>query len=689
MAFNKQWTAAGTLIALMLAACSPSGTAEGEKDWEFRGGNAEGQHFSALNEIDQASISRLGLAWYADLPTPDGPVGTPIVVDGVSYVVSSLNMVFAHDLRTGKLKWTFDPKVRFGGALIPSWGTRITRGLAYAKGKILITTGDCRLIAIDAKTSKKKWESRVCPEQGELTITSAPRVGDGLVFVGPNNADVGTARGYVDAFDIDTGKHAWRFTTIPGGPDDAKSPALQKAAKTWDPDFLPKAAGGSVWEDMTYDPVTKLLYIGVGGASPWNPVDRGAKRGDELFSNSIVALNATTGEYVWHYQTTPGDGWNLEPTMPKIMADMKIDGKMRRVLLDAPKNGFFYVLDALTGKLINKPQNFVPVNWAKEIDFATGRPVPSKDAEYWTTADGVAVRPGALGGHNFNPMSYSPRTGLVYIPTLDLPIHMSIDRNAKTGSSVGGAVYTNYQRYADQAKWSLVAWDPVNQRAKWKTDGSIPSGSGVLSTGGDIVFQGAADGVLRAYRATDGKQLWSFSTGSAIVAAPVTVEIDGVQTLIVVIGNAGTSASARAFPGMYGRKRVQGPPRILAFRLNGKASLPSVTIAAKPFPKPPLPRPDQAIAMRGKTLFETRSCDLCHGAGARAIRGSVPDLRRSNAEVHGAFEAIVRGGGLQERGMPMFLDMVSPEDSAALQAFVLYAAWDAYEEENGVRKTKN
>jgi quinohemoprotein ethanol dehydrogenase len=680
---KRAMTMTGAAAALIAMGCAAVGGSRPPVQWEYRGGNAEGQHFSPLEQIDEQSIGRLGLAWYADIPSPDGPVGTPIVVNGVSYVISTLNIVYAHDLRTGKLLWAFDPKVRFGSALLASWGNRITRGLGYGNGKIVLTTGDCRVIAIDARTAAKQWEARACPDQGDYTITSAPRVGGGKVFVGPNNADLGTARGYVVAFDLETGKRLWRFDTIPDGPDPT-DPTMKMAAKTWDPVFLRTAAGGSVWEDMTYDPVTRLLYIGVGGATPWNPMNRGAKRGDELFTNSIVAVKADTGEYVWHYQTTPDDGWNLEPTMPMVIADMEIDGRKRRVVMEAPKNGFFYMLDAHDGTLVNKPNNFVPVNWAKEIDGRTGRPVMNPEAEYWKKDGGAVVFPGPLGAHNFNPMSYDPGTGLVYIPTLDLPTQMEIDKTASVGSSVGGATYTRYLSHMDQAKWPLVAWDPIRQKARWQTAGTIPLGSGVLSTAGNIVFQGGADGVLRAYRASDGVQLWSFKTGSAIAAAPVTVDIDGVQTLIVVAGPPGTSAAVRAFPGLYGRADTNGPPRIFAFRLDARAAAPAMTTAsARPFAKPPYPRPDAALAAKGRMLFETRSCDLCHGAGAHAVTGSVPDLRRASIATYDGFEGIVRGGALQDKGMPMFFDLVTEEESGALRAFVLDAAWDAYQAQKG------
>jgi PQQ-dependent dehydrogenase (methanol/ethanol family) len=595
-------------------------------------------------------------------------------VDGVSYVVGTANTVFAHDVRTGQLRWAFDPQMQYSRDQIePNWGARITRGVAYASGKVFVNTGDCRLVAIDAAKGTRTWEADVCSHEGGYTITSAPRVGGGLVFVGPNNVDFGTRRGFVDAYDINTGKRQWRFYTVPQQKPGADKGPLAMAAKTWDPHTSPM--GGSVWEDITYDPVTGLVFIGVGGATPWSPPDRGKERGDELFTNAIVALKATTGEYVWHYQTTPNDGWNLEPTMPMVLADIEVDGKPRRVLMEAPKNGFFYVLDASTGKLINKPRNFVPVNWATEIDFKTGRPVTNPAAEYWNREDGAVVKPTPLGAHGWSPMSFNPATGLVYIPALDLAAKMTIDRSA---SSFGGQLNTDMLYGLAEARFPLVAWDPLRQQQTWATPGTLKGASGVLSTAGNLVFQGAADGRIRAYRATDGVELWSYDTGGHIFAAPVTFTVDGQQQLLVISGSTGTSASVRAYPQLYTEPGVDGPPRLFAFRLGGTAPAP-VRIAAAPFSKPPLPRQDTTLAARGRVLFETRGCELCHGARAQNVAGSVPDLRRSSAETYAQLKAIVKEGSRSNRGMPAFGDAVTDEELDAIRALMVNAGWDAYE----------
>ena len=361
--------------------------------------------------------------------------------------------------------------------------------------------------------------------------------------------------------------------------------------------------------------------------------------------------------------------------MPVVLADMKINGTQHRVLMEAPKSGFFYMLDAKTGKLLNKPQRFAKADWAKEIDFKTGRPVMNPDAEYWNKPEGATIYPSPIGARNWHPMSYNPKTGLVYIPVMNLPAKMSIDRSI---TSFGGQVSLDVLSGAPESNFPLVAYDPIKQQKRWETSGTLRGTSGVLSTAGNLVFQGAADGKLRAYRATDGKELWSYDVGGPITAAPVTVRLGGTQWLLVVSGTAGTSAVSRTYPQLYGVSGVDAPPRLLMFKI-GATAKPPRPVAAAPFPKPPLPRPDDALAERGRYLFEAKGCDACHGARAQAVPGSVPDLRRSSAQTHAMLSAIVIGGALSDKGMPSFAASVSPEELTALQALILRASWDAYD----------
>jgi quinohemoprotein ethanol dehydrogenase len=448
---------------------------------------------------------------------------------------------------------------------------------------------------------------------------------------------------------------------------------MEMASKTWGEEYWKKTGGGSAWDAITYDPVLNLVYIGVDGPSPMSPLARGKRRGDELFTNSIVALNADTGAYVWHYQTTPNDAWNYAATMHIMVADLVIQGKKRRVVMEAPKNGFYYVLNAKTGKLLSA-KNIVPVNWASHIDIKTGRPVEKDDAKYWLKGDkGAIVYPSPLGAHNWMPMSYSPKTGLVYIPTMQMPALMKATQH----NLVGGIEIDFYYALNNKLpfKGSLLAWDPIRQRARWQHDVGLPYNGGVLSTAGNLVFQGTTNGDFIAYRADTGEKIWSYKTGASILAAPSTVMVDGKQFILVPVGSGTTSAVgfASRLSGNPG-----GPARLLAFRLDGKSVLPESHAVSEVFPKPPLPRPDGASVKRGQYVWDTNGCELCHGFKAIGGLGSVPDLRKATATTHDLFAGIVMGGLYKEKGMPVFADMTI-DDLAALQDYVLDEAWRAYD----------
>ena len=554
----------GVMCGLLAGACVAR-AATPDSEWPLIGSNAEQHHHSALRDINAGNVGKLGLAWSVELPIKDGLAGVPLVAEGVIYQSGSRAIVFANDLRTGRLLWTFDPHVKPpAGKVVPAWGTIINRGVALWKDKIYVGTGDCRLIAIDRARGTKVWEVQACDSTQSYTITGAPRVGDGKVFIGNANADTGLNRGYVDGYDAQTGKRLWRFFTIPGDPAKGfESEVLAKAAKTWGREYWKKTGGGSVWDAITYDPVTKLVYFGTDGPSPAHPGNRGEGNGDELFTTSIIALNATTGAYAWHYQTTPHDGWNYDATMHIMIADMDVDGARRRVVMEAPKNGFFYVLDARTGKLL-RATNYLPVTWASKIDMKTGRPVLQPGADWWARKPNpdAAVFPSALGAHNWQPMSYSPATGLVYIPTMEQA--MSIEPGAEV--AVGGAEVNFYFDLKDPKRFvgGLVAWDPIKQAVRWHHVVGAPQNGGVLSTDGNLVFQGSSTGRFRAFSADAGKELWNFPVDGGIYAAPITVKVDDTQFVIVPSGS-GSSASVITYALMGAR--THGPSRLLAFKL--------------------------------------------------------------------------------------------------------------------------
>jgi PQQ-dependent dehydrogenase (methanol/ethanol family) len=674
------------VVAMILSlAWGGASASSSEAEWRLIGLNAEQQHHSPLADITDKNVDKLGLAWSVELPTKDGLVGVPLVADDVIYESGSMGRVYANDVRTGRLLWSFDAHLKPPpGKFIPAWGGRVNRGLALWKEKVFIGTGDCRLIAIDRQHGTQVWETQACDPSQNYTITGAPRIGAGKVFIGNANADTGSNRGYVDAYEAETGRRLWRFFTIPGAPAKGfESDALAKAAKTWGKDYWKRAAGGSVWDAITYDPVLNLVYIGTDGASPTNPSARGEGAGDELFTTSIIALNADTGAYVWHYQTTPHDGWNYDATMHIMIAELAIEGKKRRVVMEAPKNGFFYVLDAATGKLL-AAKNFVPVTWASKIDMKTGRPVLRPGAEWWLQKSGSPklVTPTVLGAHNWQPMSFSPQTGLVYIPTMEQPMTIT----PGTGdAAVGGVEIGFYVGINDpkQFKGGLVAWDPITETLKWRHDVGLPQNGGVLSTAGNLVFQGTSDGLFRAYRADNGKVSWSFRADGGIYAAPITVKIDGTQLVIVPSGS-GTSSSVITYPRMGGA--THGPSRLLAFKLGGSASLSASNYVPTAIPKPALLRFEEALAARGREMFYSNACDLCHGYEAIGPEGAgVPDLRKSSAVTSGELAGIILGGLRSPKGMPSFAESIKADQLPALQAFLVNQAWIGYDAEHAAR----
>jgi PQQ-dependent dehydrogenase (methanol/ethanol family) len=678
---NRSLVGAALWVAALSAASAVEAPADSSaplppsnSEWRLIGGGSFEQHFSPLRQLNETTVKQLKLAWFADMPTVDGLTGIPIVADGVVYQSGGLGKVWANDVRTGKLLWSYDAQINFPLGPVASWGSRLSRGLALWQDKVLKATGDCRLMALDRKTGALLWEVHPCDPKDSKTITGAPRVGGGKVFMGNANADSGIGRGYVDAYDIATGKHLWRFFTIPGDPAKGfENKAMEMAAKTWGPEYWKHSGGGTAWDGITYDPVTNLVYIGTDCVVPSNPKERDSGSGDELFTCAIVAVNADTGAYVWHYSTTPGDGWNFDATMPVVLADLPIGGATRHVVMTAPKNGFFYVLDARTGKLVNEPKPIVPVNWASRIDRATGRPVPRDDAKYWLKGTaGALVSPSGEGAHSWMPMSYSPLTGLVYIPAMTYPAFMAAAGEGK--AAVEDAYYALEHKLT--AKGTLLAWDPIKQQARWERDTGPPVEGGILSTAGNLVFQGTSSGYFNAYRADTGDKLWSFPTGSAILAAASTVEIDGTQLILVAAGSGTTSGFGAAMANMMGK--AAGPSRLLAFSLDGTAHLPPSNNSRQPFPKPPAPEADAALAEQGRNVFDEGRCGMCHGLALDVGAGSVPDLRRINAATYSLFSQIVRGGLYKSAGMPVFADVLREDELPALKAYIINEAWKSY-----------
>lgn len=640
-----------------------------DAQWPATGHGPAEQRYSPLNIVHTGNIGDLGLAWYADIPTTRGVEATPLVIGRTLYNVEPWNIVTAYDAATGEVLWRYDPEVpqRFGRLACCDI---VSRGLGYAPGHIYVATLDGRLISLDPQTGAVQWSVLTVDNSKPYTITGAPRVAGDKVIIGNGGAEIGV-RGYVTAYDTQTGEQVWRWYTVPGNPADGfENEAMAMAAKTWTGEWWKQGGGGTVWDSISYDPQLGLIYIGTGNGSPWAWPYRSPDGGDNLFLASIVALRADTGEYVWHYQTVPGEQWDYTATQNMILANLEIEGRLRKVLMQAPKNGFFYVLDRETGELISA-EKIAPINWASHVDMATGRPVINLEARYGS--EPVMVSPGAGGAHNWNPMAYSPGTGLVYAPVTETYMSYSLaeDYDPDKGG-LGTSFFGDDEKrrkiaeYADaHSKGWLSAWDPVAQREVWRGPVEKKGSGGVLATAGNLVFQGNIGLNFAAYRADTGEKVWEMPVQNVPIAAPITYMVDGVQYIAVNAGWGGGLAHVES--ANYADLHL-GPPRLLVFKLGGKASLP---------PLPPRPLQDVAapvplvtappgVIARGEKLF-AQHCSLCHGPAAR---GGIKDLRYMSAETHDAFLDIVVRGTRATSGMASFGDLLTEDDAEAIHQYV-------------------
>ena len=643
--------------------------AEDGNNWFLKGGNFRGEHFSPLRDISGKNVAELGLAWSSILPVADGISATPIVVDGVIYLSGAYSLVFAIDAKTGDTIWQYDPDVRSRLADDPymSWTARVNRGVAVWQGKVLASTADCRLIALDAKTGKETWSRQTCDRSLGYAITDSPYVGGDKVFVGNAGSESGEKnRGYVSAYDVASGDLQWRFYTVPSDkPEENDSAAMKMAARTWSGTALEEfGGGGSAWNEMTYDPQSGLLFFGTAGALPYDHRVRSPDGGDNLFLSSIVAVDAETGEYVWHYQTVPEDSWEYNATMNIVLADLRIDGEDRQTLLIAPKNGFHYVLDRLTGQLI-AAEKYAKVNWATHINIETGRPVYDAAAAYWEHPDeAVEIWPNMWGAHSWNAMAFNPELGLVYIPAIDVPSVVTNYEDGDFDDTLSLRTVIDGKPF-DPGK--LIAWDPVAGKPRWTVGHDLPFNGGVLATAGDLVFQGDARGRFTAYAANTGKTLWSVATGSNITANPVSYSVEGRQYVLVPAGAGG--GLQFVYPEMHAGDDVRGPTRLMAFALESDAPMPVIGKEERALPPQPELTAGEKELDVGRQLFNWE-CGMCHGKNAVArYGGSVPDLRYATAETHASWHGIVVGGARMANGMPKF--ELSIDESEAVRKYVL------------------
>ncbi|GBF58733.1 quinohemoprotein alcohol dehydrogenase ADH IIB [Candidatus Phycosocius bacilliformis] len=696
------------MMGLWTAACAPdtsnspaakvdaarlSSAATDGDNWMSYGRTYDEQRFSPLDQINTGNVGQLGLAWVHEFETDRGHEATPIMVDGVIYTTTSWSKVAALDAKTGKLLWSYDPKVR-GETAHKACCDVVNRGVAVWGGKVFVGALDGRLIALDARNGKEIW-SKVTVDQGQAyTITGAPRVVKGKVLIGNGGAEYGV-RGYISAYDADSGDMVWRFYTTPnpkGEPDGQVSDALlkTKAAPTWgEGAWRQSGGGGTVWDAMAYDPELDLLYFGVGNGSPWNHQIRSGGKGDNLFVSSIVAVRPDTGSYVWHYQTTPGDSWDFTATQHLMLAELPMGGKTRKVIMQVPKNGFFYVLDRATGELLSANPLFpmpkeadlapgMPVPWAHSVDLKTGRPNENPSARFAKAP--ALVFPAPFGVHNWHPMAMNPKENLVYVPAMLVPAatgnqaepYRQIAGAWNTGTNMGLAALPDdeAQRKAIRAMLTgmLVAWDPVAGKPRWTVPRKFPWNSGILATAGGLVFQGTSEGFLEAFNAADGTKVWSYETQNGIIAPPMTYKIDGEQYVAVMVGYGGAIIAA---PLAAPDRPVSLKGRLMVFKIGGTAK-------ATPYVIPEKVALDLSTTLApgnpqaGFNHF-MRHCQVCHGASATG--GLLPDLRYSPAiQDAGTWKQIVFDGANASRGMVSFSSWLNPAEIEDIRAYVVQQA---------------
>ncbi len=650
------------------------------ESWLSHGRTYSEQHFSPLAQIHKGNVAELGLAWSFDTDTTRGLEAMPLVVDGVMYVSITWSRVIALDAATGEVRWRYDPGVDRKRARDFCCDV-VNRGVALWKGAVYVGTLDGRLVSLDAATGKPNWEVLTIDPSQPYSITGAPRIVKGKVIIGNGGAERGV-RGYVTAYDAATGAQVWRFYTVPGDPSKPfEHPDLEAAAATWSGEWWKVGGGGTAWDAMAFDPELDLLYIGTGNGAPWTRYERSPEGGDNLYLCAIVALRPDTGELVWYYQTTPGDNWDYTSVQHMILAELEIEGAVRKVVMQAPKNGFFYVLDRATGELISA-EPYAVVNWATHIDKETGRPVETAHSNY--VDEDRLILPGPAGAHNWHPMSFHPETGLVYISSLDLGFWYAHERDFEF-RPLEWNLAIDLDRNVDlsekeppDAAGQLIAWDPVAQKEAWRVSHKGYWNGGVVSTAGGLVFQGTGDGRFAAYDAQTGAVQWEIRSQTGIMAAPVSYSVGGEQYIAVAAGwGGGAIGGGRVEEAVITQYHNEG--RVLAFKLGATGVVPRSTPRDQRVPAPPPLTASPEQIRHGKTVYN-RLCMFCHGASVKSSL-IVPDLRFASPEKHAAFESIVFGGMLLPNGMPSFADSISAEELPALQGYIIAEALKAYEEQ--------
>jgi quinohemoprotein ethanol dehydrogenase len=674
-------------------------------EWFTPGGDTSGAYYSRLSVLNDGNVSRLGFAWDYPLHTSRGLEATPVVIDGIMYTSGNWGRVYALDAATGRELWVYDPEVD------AQWGRYaccdvVNRGVAVWRGRVYVASLDGYLHALDAATGHLIWKTDTLEARGSRDfhyfITGAPLIAGDLVVIGNGGADFKGARGSVSAYDTGTGQFRWRFFTVPRdpkqGPQDQAH--LQRAIATWSDRYdWSSGGGGSVWDGLSYDPDLDLIYFGTANPSPYT-VGKDSPHDDELYAASILAIHGRGGEFAWHYQEVPGDGWDYDATQKMVLTERVIEGRSRKVLMQAAKNGYFYVFDRLSGELLSAhPFSFV--NWTKGLDAKTHRPMPNPAADYGRHP--ALVFPAMTGAHSWQPMSFSEATGFVYIPVIEAPMVYIDTTRLRAGLiegnfNVTGVMPEDYdpqglsslfgflpplQQLAGkmakpaQSRGVLRAFDPIAGRVVWEQTGSSIWDGGVLSTAGNLVIRGDAAGRLNVYAANSGKLLKQLDVGTSIMAAPATYMVGGEQYVALMAGYGG-GILFMPFPRDSAAQRRGNAGRIVAFKLGGGEIPKPKLLSAIPFPQPP-PREGSPPQIAAGEVLYNRFCARCHVFGEALL----PDLRRLSAPTHQLFYEIVLNGAYRGKGMARWDDVLTHADAEAIHAYLIDQAWTAFAPSRG------
>ena len=646
--------------------------------WLTYGQNFKEQRFSELTQINTDTIARLGLAWTTQIGDYNMRMqGTPLVVDGVMYVSNGWSVIYALDATTGEEIWKYDPEVDRSYIRLACCRPAHNRGVAVYEGKVFVGTFDGRLIAVNAENGEEVWDVDTwIPEGlGRFNITGAPRAAAGKVYIGQGSGESGHRRGYVTAYDADTGEVSWRFFLVPGDPSQPfEHPEMELAAQTWGGEWWKYGGGGTAWNSLVYDEEFNSLYIGVGNGAPWPREIRSPGGGDDLFLSTIVSVDVETGRMNWYYQTTPGDNWDYSSAMDMALGEIEFGGEMRKVVLQAPKNGFFYVIDREDGELLRALPYTEGIDWATHVDMETGRPVENPDVVY--ESEPQWIMPANSGAHNWEPQSWDNELGLMYFYYHDIANFYSLDEGfvetgeyeiRERGLSLGWGEGEYRRRLIEEAgprpesQAYIGAFDPITGGYKWRHELESDYNGGVVATRGGLLFHPEGTGEFSARDTDDGEILWRYSApGTFRSTSVMTYQVGGDQYVATM---------------MNGNRAIDLGGTVLAFKLDGNLDLPIPDIVQATVPE--LPDGDFGVDQisEGDDIYHAQ-CASCHGGIGipNEVAIVAPDLRLMTLSTHDEMSDIVIGGSRADRGMPEFRDAITSDQLESIRAFVVEQA---------------